>query len=744
MSEGDLFEGAGRAAREDPAPGTGVRLKGLIDHITFQNPENGYTIARLQPEGEGEPVTVVGTMAVSAGESVQLEGSWDLHPRFGRQLQVESCIPAYPATAEGIERYLGSGLIKGIGPVMAGRIVARFGDSSLTVIDAQPRRLLEIEGLGRKRARAIAEAWKEQRRIRDVMVFLQSHGVGTGHAVRIYQQYGEEAIHSVRQDPYRLQRDVRGIGFQTADRIAGDLGIAHDAPERVRAGLRYLLEEAADEGHLFLPEEELASAAAELLGVDPGRVPEALAALRESGDVVVEGRDCYPRRLHRAERGVARALERLLTSPGPPLAKEAGEADAEEEASLGEDQRWALEQVGAGKVLVVTGGPGTGKTTITRQIVGRLEASGLRVALCSPTGRAAKRLTEATGREARTIHRLLEFAPREGGFRRDDNLPLEAEAVIVDESSMIDINLMNALLRAVPDAARLVLVGDADQLPSVGPGNLLGDVIDSGVVPVARLRHIYRQAGDNLIVGNAHRINGGQWPRIDNRADSGFYFVEEDDPARAAERLVDLVARRLPQGRDLDPMRQVQVLTPMYRGETGALQLNRQLQERLNPGRKAHAIGDRELREGDRVMQVRNNYDKGVFNGDLGRIGRLETGEESFAEVVFDDGGVQRYELAELDQLSMAYAISIHRSQGSEFPAVVLPLTTQHYPMLQRNLLYTAVTRARELFVLIGSQRALRRAIENDRPARRNTNLASRLRQALDGPPGPAPTASAA
>lgn len=733
MSGPDLFERAGGAAREGPAGAAGVRLKGQIDHVTFQNPENGYTIARLRPEGGGEPVTVVGTMAVSAGETVEVEGTWDRHPTFGRQLKVDSCIPAYPATAEGIERYLGSGLIKGIGPVMAGRIVARFGKSSLEVIDARPRRLLEIEGLGEKRVRAIAEAWKEQRRIRDVMVFLQSHGVGTGHAVRIYQQYGDEAIHSVRQDPYRLQRDVRGIGFQTADRIAGDLGIARDAPERVRAGLRYLLEEAADEGHLFLPVEELASGAAELLEVDPGRFPEALSALREAGDVVVDGQDCYPARLHRAERGVARALERLLTSPGPPLEREAREGDAGD-GSLGKDQRWALEQVDAGKVLVVTGGPGTGKTTITRQIVGRLEASGLRVALCSPTGRAAKRLTEATGREARTIHRLLEFAPREGGFRRDDNLPLEAEAVIVDESSMIDIHLMNALLRAVPDAARLVLVGDADQLPSVGPGHVLGDIIDSGVVPVARLRRIYRQAGDNLIVANAHRINGGEWPRIDNRADSGFYFVEEDDPARAAERLVDLVARRLPQGRDLDPMRQIQVLTPMYRGETGAVQLNRRLQERLNPGRKAHAIGDRELREGDRVMQVRNNYDKGVFNGDLGRIGRLETGEESFAEVVFDDGGVQRYELAELDQLSMAYAISIHRSQGSEFPAVVLPLTTQHYPMLQRNLLYTAVTRARELFVLIGSQRALRRAIDNDRPARRNTNLASRLGQDLDGP----------
>ena len=734
MSERDLFEGAGGAGRKDPAPGAGARLKGVIDHITFHNPENGYTIARLRPEGEGEPVTVVGAMAVSAGESVELEGTWDQHPRFGRQLQVDSCIPAYPATAEGVERYLGSGLIKGIGPVMAGRIVARFGVSSLEVIDAQPRRLLEIEGLGEKRVGAIAEAWKEQRRIRDVMVFLQSHGVGTGHAVRIYQQYGDDAIHSVRQDPYRLQRDVRGIGFQTADRIAGDLGISREAPERVRAGLRYLLEEAADEGHLFLGRDDLASRAAELLGVDPGRSPGALSDLQASGEVAVDGEDCYLAPLHRAERGVARALQRLIAAPGPALPPAADPGDDGPSEELGGDQRWALDQVGSGKVLVVTGGPGTGKTTITRQVVRRLEAAGLRVALCSPTGRAARRLSEATGREARTIHRLLEFAPREGGFRRGRDLPLEAEAVIVDESSMIDISLMNALLRAVPDEARLVLVGDADQLPSVGPGNVLGDIIDSGAVPVARLRHIFRQAADNLIVTNAHRVNGGEWPRIDNRADSGFYFVEEDDPARAAERLVDLVARRLPRGRDLDPMGQIQVLTPMYRGETGAVQLNRRLQERLNPGRRSHAIGDRELREGDRVMQVRNNYDKGVFNGDLGRVGRLETGEDAFAEVVFDGGGVQRYELSELDQLTMAYAISIHRSQGSEFPAVVLPLTTQHYPMLQRNLLYTAVTRARELFVLIGSRRALKRAIENDRPARRNTNLAARLRQARDGP----------
>ncbi len=730
---GDLFE--------DLPPDEGktdcVRIRGQVDHITFQNPDNGFTIARLQPEGEGvseEPVTLVGPMTVSTGETVIVEGEWVTHPKFGRQLQVLTCLPADPVTVDGIRRYLGSGLIKGIGPVMAERIVERFGIDSLEVVDAQPRRLLQISGLGRKRVQAISEAWKEQRRIRDVMVFLQSQGVGTAHAVRIYKEYGDDAIQMVRQDPYRLQRDLRGIGFQTADRIAEDLGVARDAPERVRAGVRYMLVEASDEGHVFVPMQDLVGRVSELLDVDQQLVPTAVQRLRADDVIVVEadadaGR-CYLRRLHRAESGVAQALQRLLDAEGPPLASDA-EADsvADQTQDLGPDQLLALEAVTASKVVIVTGGPGTGKTTVTRQIVARLEASDLRVLLCSPTGRAAKRLAEATGREARTIHRVLEFAPNDGGFRRDENQPLDTDALIVDESSMIDISLMYALLRAIPDHARLILVGDIDQLPSVGPGNVMGDIIASETVAVARLRHIYRQAGDSRIVANAHRINEGQWPQVDNDARADFFFVEEDDPDRVAEKIEELVARRLPKGRNLDPLRQIQVLSPMYKGQTGALQLNRRLQERLNPGRKSHVIGDRELREGDRVMQVRNNYDKGVFNGDLGRIGRLHKDEdEAFAEVVFEDGIVQRYEFTQLEQLRLAYAISIHRSQGSEFPAVVMPLTTQHYPMLQRNLLYTAVTRARELFVLVGSKRALKRAIDNDQQANRFTSLADRLR----------------
>lgn len=712
-----------------------VRVRGQIEHITFQNPDNGFTIARLVADSDkpAEPITAVGIMAVSEGETVVVEGEWTTHPKFGRQLQVATCLPTDPVTAEGICRYLGSGLIKGVGPVMAERIVERFGVESLEVIDAQPRRLLQIAGLGRKRVQAISAAWKEQRRIRDVMVFLQSHGVGTGHAVRIYKQYGDDAIQAVRQDPYRLQRDVRGIGFQTADKIAADMGMARDAPARVRAGVRYMLTEAADDGHVFVPLTELHDGVAALLEVGQELIPPAVEQLRGDNEIVVEpeeGGRCFLRRLHQAETGVAAALQRLISTEGAALASD-GDQDTSDGPDLGTDQLRALEAVAASKVVVITGGPGTGKTTVTRQVVDRLEANGLRVVLCSPTGRAAKRLAEATGREARTIHRVLEFAPQEGGFRRDEEQPLEAEALIVDESSMIDISLMYALLRAVPDEARLILVGDVDQLPSVGPGHVMGDIISSGVVAVARLRQIYRQAGDSRIVANAHRINEGEWPEVDNSPSSDFFFVEEDDPERVAQKIEDLVARRLPKGRQLESS-QIQVLVPMYKGETGAVQLNQRLQNQLNGNRKAHVIGDRELREGDRVLQVRNNYDKGVFNGDLGRIGRLhEDDDDAFAEVVFEDGTVQRYEMTELDQLTLAYAISIHRSQGSEFAAVVMPLTTQHYPMLQRNLLYTAVTRARELFVLVGSRRALNRAIANDRQANRHTALAERLRRAL-------------
>ena len=705
----------------------------MVEAITFHNPENSFTIAQMHPDGAKSPVTLVGAMTLRPGESLEAEGEWVEHPKFGRQFKVERYVPAYPATVEGIQRYLGSGMIPGIGPVMAERIVERFGAKALEIIDQHPRQLLQVGGLGRKRVKMIAEAWRQQRQLRDVMVFLQSHGVGTAHAVRIYQNYGDAAINTVRADPYALERDIRGIGFQTADEIAEHLGVAKDAPSRVRAGIRYLLEEAAGNGHVFISLTDLHVAVTGLLEVDVALIAPALDRLRQDGDIVIEADRHFRTHLHRAEVGVAADLKRLLDAPGPKMPEAETEHEAEGptddgSADLGEDQIQALGLVRSAKAMVLTGGPGTGKTTVTRHIVQLLEKAGMRVLLCSPTGRAAKRLSEATGREARTIHRLLEFAPAEGGFRRDRDNPLEAEAVIVDESSMIDVSLMHALLRAIPDEARLILVGDVDQLPSVGPGAVMGDIIVSGVVPVARLSKIYRQASESLIIANAHRINAGEWPQVDNGHEGDFFYIEEEEPERVAELVEDLVARRLPQGKGYDPhMGQIQVLTPMYRGVTGAIALNQRLQARLTPGRASHVVGDRELREGDRVLQVRNNYDKGVFNGDLGRLSRLEK-EDGFAEVVFDAGGLQRYEFAELDELILAYAISIHRAQGSEFPAVVLPLTTQHYPMLQRNLLYTAVTRARDLLVIVGGRRALGRALSNDRQARRHTALAQRLK----------------
>ena len=719
-------------------------LTGQLDRITFHNPENGYTIAQLTPEGGGRPVTLVGSMASpSEGETVEVEGEWTTHPRYGRQLQVNVCRPVYPTSEEGIERYLASGLLPGIGPVTARRIVEQFGEHTLEVIDQNPKKLLRISGLGRKRVARISEAWKDQRQIRDVMVFLQAHGVGTGQAVRIYRQYGDEAIDVVRANPYRLERDIRGMGFLTADKIASQLGMASEAPERIAAGLRYLLNQAADDGHVFLPETEVVERGSQLLGVEAGLVPPALEALRADGGVASEDSRHYLPRLFRAEVAVAQALVRLLerTETGPlepvnPLGGAEDAAPGSEKVDLSEGQRRAVAMALEAKVMVLTGGPGTGKTTVTRSILQALEAADCTVLLCSPTGRAAKRLSEATAREARTIHRLLEFLPKEGRFRRDENEPIEADALIVDEASMIDLPLMDSLMKGLPASARLILVGDVDQLPSVGPGHVMRDIIDSGCVPVARLTQIHRQEADSQIVVNAHRVNRGELPPVENRRDGDFFTIEEEDPEAVAAAIEDLCSRRLPAHGGYDPVRDIQVLTPMYRGETGAVSLNQRLQQRLNPSGRVHRIGDRELRVGDKVLQVRNNYDKGVFNGDLGRISYLDVEEQSLA-VQFEGGNRVSYEFAELDDLMLAYAMSIHRSQGSEFPVVVLPLTTQHWVMLQRNLLYTAITRARKMLVIVGSRRALHRAVSNDLVARRFTALGDRLRRTSEGEESP-------
>ena len=697
--------------------------KGFIDRITYHNEENGYTIARLAVEGERERITVVGAMAsIQEGENVEVEGVWANHPKYGKQLKIENYKPVYPSTVEGIEKYLGSGLIKGIGPVSAKRIVAHFGSETLDVIDADPSRLEEVSKLGQKRVELIAAAWGEQRQIKDVMVFLQSHGITTGYAVKIFKEYGQEAIQKVRTNPYRLERDVAGIGFRIADRIAQNLGLGREAPERVKAGIRYLLDQAADDGHIYLPAVEMMERAKEILEINAELLPPALESLRADDGVVTEDLHYYLPPLHRAEVGAVSSLKRLLRTPVEDLVAEVEEEDGLE---LAPEQEQAVGLVAKNKVMVLTGGPGTGKTTVTQRILRLLEAGDLKVGLASPTGRAAKRLSEASGREAKTIHRLLEFQPAERQFKKGYDDRLEIDALIVDEASMIDVVLMNALLRALPDQARLVLVGDVDQLPSVGPGNVLRDLIDSGEMPVVRLTKIFRQAEESQIIHNAHRINAGEMPSIDNGTSTDFYFVEEPDPAHVVDLVTDLCATRLPEHGGWDPFRDIQVLSPMYRGDTGATNLNQRLQGRLNPHGQSYNHRGLEFRVGDKVMQIKNDYDKGVFNGDMGIIERLDA-EKQVLWVRFDY--TIEYEQADLDKLTLAYAISTHRSQGSEFPVVVLPLTTQHYVMLQRNLLYTAITRAKQMVVIVGTQKALRFAIENDEVARRYTTLKERLR----------------
>ncbi len=706
-------------------------VEGTIERITFQAEDTGYTVARLQV-GEEELLTVVGVMVgVQVGEGVRLEGEWSAHPQYGRQFKFSQYTPLYPSTVEGIRRYLGSGLIKGVGPVTAQRIVDHFGVETLEVIERHPERLLEVPGTGPKRVEIIVQGWQAQRQIKDVMIFLQSHGVGTAYAVKIYKTYGDQAIAAVRANPYCLEQDIWGIGFLSADRIARNLGIQPEAPERLRAGLRYVLNQASDEGHVFLPREELLQAAGQELEIGQELLAQGLVGLAAEQGVVLDGERVYLPPLHQAEVGIAAALQRLLQAPLRQSHDQIEAAIAGLEAKLGiqyeAQQREGLRVAAQSKVMVLTGGPGTGKTTITRGIIALLEQQGQQVLLCSPTGRAAKKLAEATGKPARTIHRLLGFKPPKGFEHHQDN-PLRAQALIADEVSMVDVPLMHSLLKALPTAARLVLVGDVDQLPSVGPGKVLRELIASGVVPVVRLTHIFRQAQQSQIVTNAHLINQGEFPSLNNREARDFFFIEEEEPERVASLIQELCAERLPRRYNLDPIEDIQVLAPMYRGETGASNLNQVLQQRLNPKGESWKRGGTEYRVGDKVMQVRNNYEKGVFNGDVGRL-RAVDAENQLVRVLFEEE--VEYEFSELDELVLAYAVSVHKSQGSEYRAVVLPLTTQHYLMLQRNLLYTAITRARELVVMVGTKRALGIAVRNARTTERHTALADRLRSLL-------------
>jgi exodeoxyribonuclease V alpha subunit len=724
-------------------------LEGVLERVSYASEESGWSVVRLHVPGRRDAVTAVGSLpGVQPGETLRLTGRFIIDKRYGEQFKVESCLSVQPSTLAGMEKYLGSGLVRGIGRVMAKRLVERFGFETFEVIEARSERLTEVEGIGPKRRAGIVAAWAEQRAVKEVMLFLQAHGVSPAFAVRIYRTYGERAIATVRENPYQLAVDVFGIGFKTADRIAGELGIAKSSPRRAEAGVLHVLGELADEGHLYCPRAELVERAVAILELAAEAIEAALTALAAAEQVVIEGLEpgepVYLKSLHVSERGAAERLGALCAVPAAPIAVDHERALAWLAETLGLElapaQREAIRRAIESKLLIVTGGPGTGKTTIVNGIIRVLEKKGRRILLCAPTGRAARRLAETTGREARTIHRLLEFNPRGMFFERNQERPLETDLLVCDETSMVDAVLFYNLLKAVPPAAQLVLVGDIDQLPSVGPGNVLRDLIASGVADVVTLITIFRQAQRSLIVRNAHRINRGEELELEPQegVDADFFFVARTSPEEVLAAIKKTVAERIPARFGLDPREEVQVLTPMHRGLLGSLQLNAELQALLNPEGETLVRGSRLFRAGDKVMQLRNNYELEVFNGDLGRIQAIDV-EERTVEVRFDER-VVRYDAAELDELVLGYACSIHKSQGSEYPAVVIPLHTQHFPMLQRNLLYTAVTRGRKLVVVIGNRRAISLALANQSVGARSTRLAERLREAAARSWGQQPT----
>lgn len=706
-------------------------LRCVVERITYQNPENGYSVLKVKVKGYNDLVTLVGNLLeVPVGSVLLCRGEWKVDKRYGSQFVAATWEETMPATVYGIEKYLGSGLVKGIGPRFARAIVQRFGTETIDIIETEIERLYEVPNIGRKRVAKIRESWEKQKDIKNVMLFLQGSGVSTAYAAKIYREYGKESIDKVRENPYRLADDIWGIGFKTADGIAAKMGYEKEDPRRCRSGILYTLGQLSDEGHVYAGEEQLVKTAGQLLEAGETAIRDTLAGMLQAEDLILDKDAIYLPPFYHAECGTSRRLRDLAESTGRSLFDglfDPSSLTAETGIEYDEVQLAAIRQAVTSKVMVLTGGPGTGKTTTTQGIIAALKKAGLRVLLAAPTGRAAKRMSEATGMEAKTIHRLLEYNPQDG-YKRNDENPLEGDALIVDECSMIDILLMNNLLKAVPVGMRLVFVGDIDQLPSVGAGNVLRDIIDSQRIPVVRLVRIFRQAQKSRIVMNAHAINQGRFPDISNGRDTDFFFLKEDDPERAAATIVRLVKERLSRAYRERPDR-IQVLTPMQRGVVGAANLNLLLQQALNPSGPSLNRGGYTYRQGDRVMQQRNNYDKDVFNGDLGYIREVDT-EERTLKVDFDGKWVE-YDVTELDELTLAYATTIHKAQGSEYPIVVMPVLMTHFVMLQRNLIYTGITRAKKICVLIGAMKALAYAVRNMSVLKRNTSLRERLNPSL-------------